>query len=622
MAFGKTPAPSGFGAPPPAGGFGAPAAGGGFGAAATAPSSGFGKAPAAGFGAPAAGGFGAPAAGGFGAPAAPASGFGKAPAAGGFGAPAAGGFGAPAAGGFGAAPAGGFGKAPVGAPTAAHIAFTGIAGPGYTAPNTPNWMGGTDLTQVTDDALVSKLPQNLKQHLGVLLEFSAKERQAKSELQTLYQELHSDTNAHGLRTLQHRLDALTTSTTQGIDHLMVDVFQRDRSIKKLSLRVKETEEQISAYSRDVWDRLQKSGPEYWQHKMNAREGPSLLFSNALDRVQELMVDMDRTISDMTTMLHPSSSRPASASSNLVSPHFSLVAPRNGVQLVQSSMQQAMASFLSLGGSVSSLHSRANRLRDHIARYYGEAEAEELFKAVHQDSIGGAVGGGTDDEEAAFLTFTVGDTMRGRVQGRHGGPTSRRHTVSNFVVGGGAQRHVMQYDPQLEQQHTGNATAQVASATTGGFGAPAAGAGFGQAPGPAAPLTSAVKGFGAAPAGGFGAPAAAPAGGAPTGQPATGFGAPAPATASVGFAQSLGAATPGPAAAALSNQQGLGATPAPTGFGAVATPQSGATPSMIAPTPAGQSMSTSNGSVTLGSSPEPTAASSDSRTKKRATSNAQ
>jgi hypothetical protein len=669
--FGKAPAPGGFGAPAPAaGGFGAPApAAGGFGA--PAPAAGFGKAPAA------AGGFGAPAPGGFGkAPVAP-GGFG-APAAGGFGAPAAGGFGAPAAGGFGAPAAGGFGKAPVGAPAQPQLVYTGITGPGYTAPNTPSWVTGTDLTQITDDTLVSKLPQNLQQHLGQLLEFGAKERHARAEIQQVYQHLQSDSNKKGLRSLQDRLDALTTkSGSLGVDQLIVQAYHRDKTAKQLLQRAKETEEDISNYSRDVWDRIHREGTEYWQQKLNLREGPSELLRNMLENTAQVMAQVDEVINTLAAALAPlqrhngrrttaaSGSRSGATSmappptSRLLQPHSSAVnlygagsgtvsspnastasgnnyqlfdfnvtpvttAPADPIELVQESLQQTMSAFLNLGDNVSGLHSRANQVRDHVVRYYGETEAEDLFSK--KDKFGSAASDddiANDNEADEFVTITIGDTLKGRVRGNEligGSRVSKAMGAGRSLIPGIAvPRHSMRYDPTLEQG-TGNVgtVAGAAAPAIGGFGAAPAAGGFGKAPaagGFGAPAPAA-GGFGApaaAPgAGGFGAPAAAPAGGlgAPAAAPAAGgFGAPAATPAPGGFgappaataAKVIGfGAAASPGGGALANQQGLGATPAPAGFGG-ASPASGATPSAIGQSFGGFSPSPT-GPVTFGSSP--------------------
>lgn len=701
--FGKAPAPGGFGAPaaPAAGGFGAAApAAGGFGApaapgfgAATPAAGGFGKAPVAagGFGAaPAAGGFGAaPAAGGFGAPAA--GGFGKAPvAAGGFGAaPAAGGFGAPAAGGFGA-PAGGFGKSAVGVPAQPQLVYTGITGPGYTAPNTPSWVTGTDLTQVTDDSLVSKLPANLQQHLGQLLEFGGKERHARSEIQQAYQLLQSESNKKGLRSLQERLDNLTTrSGSLGVDQLIVQAYHRDKAAKQLLQRAKDTEDDIANYSRDVWDKVHREGTEFWQQKMNVREGPSELLRNMLENTAQVMAQVDDVINTLASALAPlqrhSARRNASAhgqrsgatsmapppTSRLLQPHSSAVnlygasmtnvnsptvsnvagqqlfdfnvaamshtAPADPIELVQESLQQTMNAFLNLGDNVSGLHSRTNQVRDHVTRYYGETEAEDIFSK--KDKLGGA---GSDDDAAndneadEFVTITIGDTLKGRTRGGDlfGGMTSKAGGASRSIIPGiSGPRHSMRYDPTLEQG-TGNVAAAPGAPAAGGFGAPAGGGfgaapaagGFGAAPaaggfgakqpaaaGFGAPAAPAAGGFGApAPAAGFGAPAAPAAGfgAAPAAAPVAGFGA--PAAAAPGKTIGFGAAA-SPGGAALANPQGAGATPAPAGFGA-ATPQSGATPSAIGQSFGG--ISPLSG-VSFGASPSPSgpAASPDERPKK-------
>ncbi|CUF61420.1 Hypothetical protein, putative [Bodo saltans] len=534
--FGKAPAAGGFGAPAPAaGGFGAPApAAGGFGAPAAA--GGFGKAPAAGgFGAPApaAGGFGAPqaAAGGFGAPAA--GGFGKAPVAGGFGAPAAGGFGAPAAGGFGAPAAGGFGKAPVGAPAQPQLVFTGITGPGYTAPNTPSWVTGTDLTQITDDTLVSKLPQNLQTHLGQLLEFGAKERHARTEIQHAYQQLQSESNKKGLRALQDRLDNLTTKPgSLGVDQLIVQAYHRDKAAKQLLQRAKDTEDDISNYSRDVWDRIHREGTEYWQQKLNIREGPSELLRNMLENTAQVMAQVDDVINTLAAALAPlqrhngrrtaattDGQRPgatplappptsrllqsqssavnlygAGGAANGSSPNAPISngnhqlfdfnvnpiasAPADPIELVQESLQQTMNAFLNLGDNVSGLHSRANQVRDHVVRYYGETEAEDVFSK--KDSLGGGASDddvANDNEADEFVTITIGDTLKGRV--RNNELIGGGYRVSKALGGGGSARslipgipmtrHSMRYDPTLEQG-VGNvaAVAGAAAPAAGGF----------------------------------------------------------------------------------------------------------------------------------------------------------
>ncbi|KAH9599078.1 hypothetical protein LSM04_006823 [Trypanosoma melophagium] len=426
--------------------------------------------------------------------------------------------------------------------------YKGIKGPGFST----DWARSVNFSTLRDDVLFEDLPLPLQQHLLELHSFIQAEQDAKRFLEGFLTDSLGSSGAEGVTSYRELLKKLAKLTVgeNAVDAIRVDCFEREVSAQHLGQLLEKCEEEVTQYSRNVWEPL--SDQDFTQRRLgNRSEPPSEPFQRCLRDIQVRMEEISVAVRELELAVLPNgqqqrrvTSTDNNAANNTttetspstalfsrysvgpgtleVSPDLRCAVSSHPILQMNTTLSNELTTLLNLAAWTSRLHARADAARDLFAHLYGASEAEVLLAQKHQQSP-------TGPKRPFSLHTKTSPSSFSDVEYKTIGDIHRRSIGLDPLGALGNGDRKMQYDVLLERQHQGTAP-KTFSTTNVGSGAPTTSSGTTAAG--SAPASSAVGAGGLLNANAGANASATPAA-------STGFGLPASSTAGSGGAPAVG-----------------------------------------------------------------------------------